>query len=102
MKNFLSSGWRRLFQRQAIGAQPPRVHGRKDRPHVVTLPPGDYRWCACGQSRCAPLCDEADTACAGLGLPFTVGPRSGAQWLCGCGRSRQLPHCDGSSHNRSR
>jgi CDGSH iron-sulfur domain-containing protein 3 len=100
MKNFLSSGWRRLLQRQAIGAQPPPVHDRNRRPHVVTLPPGEYRWCGCGRSLRAPLCDDADAACAGRCVPFTVTPRSGTQWLCGCGRSRQLPYCDGSSHNR--
>jgi CDGSH iron-sulfur domain-containing protein 3 len=101
MKNFLSSGWRRLFQRQVNAAQQPRMHGRNDRPHVLTLPPGEYRWCACGRSRRAPLCDDADTACAGQSVPFTVSPRSGTQWLCGCRRSRHAPYCDGSSHNRS-
>jgi CDGSH iron-sulfur domain-containing protein 3 len=47
------------------------------------------------------LCDDADTACAGQSVPFTVSPRSGTQWLCGCRRSRHAPYCDGSSHNRS-
>ena len=64
-------------------------------PFAVELAPGDYWWCACGQSRRQPFCDGSHKGSAFTPQKFSV---SEAQkvWLCGCKRSKTMPFCDGS------
>ncbi len=67
-------------------------------PYVLDLAPGDYWWCACGQSKKQPFCDGSHK-----GGPFTPVKFSVAQAekkaLCGCKRTHTAPFCDGT-HSR--
>ena len=67
-------------------------------PYAVELAPGDYWWCACGQSRRQPFCDGSHKGSAFTPQKFSV---SEAQkvWLCGCKHTAGKPFCDGS-HKR--
>ena len=64
-------------------------------PYVLDLAPGDYWWCACGQSKKQPFCDGSHK-----GGPFTPVKFSVAQAekkaLCGCKRTHTAPFCDGT------
>ena len=64
-------------------------------PYAVELAPGDYWWCACGQSRRQPFCDGSHKGAAFTPQKFSV---SEAQkvWLCGCKHTGGRPFCDGS------
>ena len=64
-------------------------------PYAVELAPGDYWWCACGQSKRQPFCDGAHKGSGIDPVKFSV---SEAQkvWLCGCKHSVGKPFCDGS------
>ena len=64
-------------------------------PYAVELAPGDYWWCACGQSKRQPFCDGSHKGSGIDPMKFTVteAPRV---WLCGCKRSAGKPFCDGS------
>lgn len=72
---------------------------RPNRPQVVDLAPGDYRWCACGRSQRLPFCDDSHAGSDIEPLRFRVVEGTGLLWLCRCGRSRERPYCDGRSHN---
>ena len=65
-------------------------------PYAVELAPGDYWWCACGQSRRQPFCDGSHKA-AGEFAPvkFSVAEAQKV-WLCGCKRTGKQPFCDGT------
>ena len=67
-------------------------------PYAVELAPGDYWWCACGQSKRQPFCDGSHKGGAINPVKFTV---SEAQkvWLCGCKRTGGQPFCD-STHSK--
>ena len=64
-------------------------------PYAVELAPGDYWWCACGQSKRQPFCDGTHK---GSGMQPTKFSVSEAQkvWLCGCKHTGGKPFCDGS------
>jgi CDGSH iron-sulfur domain-containing protein 3 len=65
-------------------------------PYAVELAPGDYWWCACGQSKRQPFCDGSHKA-AGEFKPtkFTI-TEAQKVWLCGCKHTAGQPFCDGS------
>ncbi len=64
-------------------------------PYAVELAPGDYWWCACGQSKCQPFCDGSHKGSGIDPMKFTV-TEAQRVWLCGCKRSAGKPFCDGS------
>ena len=64
-------------------------------PYAVELAPGDYWWCACGQSKRQPFCDELHKGSGIDPMKFTV-TEAQRVWLCGCKRSAGKPFCDGS------
>ncbi|HEY0974601.1 MAG TPA: CDGSH iron-sulfur domain-containing protein [Solimonas sp.] len=66
---------------------------------IEALPPGEYRWCACGRSQSQPFCDGSHSGTGIEPMPFTVKRNTGTLWLCGCKHTRHPPHCDGA-HNR--
>lgn len=64
-------------------------------PYAVELAPGDYWWCACGQSKRQPFCDGSHKGSGIDPMKFTV-TEAQRVWLCGCKRSADKPFCDGS------
>lgn len=70
-------------------------------PCVLQLPPGDYAWCACGDSTRVPFCDGREGCTP---QRFSVKPRRNVetQWLCGCRRTRTPPFCDGAHNKKPR
>lgn len=76
----------------------PKIPSRT--PYLLDLPPGEYRWCACGRSATQPFCDGSHAGTGFEPIAFAV-KRAGGQtvWLCGCKHSRHKPFCDGA-HNK--
>ena len=64
-------------------------------PFAVELAPGDYWWCACGQSQRQPFCDGSHRGGIFEPVKFTVSEVQRV-WLCGCKRTSGKPFCDGS------
>ncbi len=64
-------------------------------PYAVELAPGDYWWCACGQSKRQPFCDGAHKGSGIDPVKFSV-TEAQKVWLCGCKHSVGKPFCDGS------
>jgi len=68
-------------------------------PFVVNVQAGkSYWWCACGQSRKQPFCDESHKS--GPFSPVEYKPKSDAKLaFCGLKRTGGKPLCDGT-HSR--
>jgi CDGSH-type Zn-finger protein len=64
-------------------------------PCAVELAPGDYWWCACGQSKKQPFCDGSHKTTAFVPVKFTV-TEAAKKWLCACKRTKNPPFCDGT------
>jgi CDGSH-type Zn-finger protein len=64
-------------------------------PYAQELAPGDYWWCACGQSKNQPFCDGSHKGTAFTPTKFTVTTQE-KKWLCGCKHSKTAPFCDGT------
>lgn len=64
-------------------------------PYALELAPGDYWWCACGQSKKQPFCDGSHKGSVFVPLKFKVA-EAGKKWLCGCKRTKNPPFCDGT------
>ena len=52
-------------------------------PYAVELAPGDYWWCACGQSKRQPFCDGSHKGTEFTPVKFSV-TEAQKVWLCGC------------------
>lgn len=64
-------------------------------PYAQELTPGDYWWCACGQSKRQPFCDGSHKTTSFTPLKFTLSEAKKV-WLCGCKHSKDKPFCDGT------
>ena len=64
-------------------------------PYALELIPGDYWWCACGQSKAQPFCDGSHKG-TGLSPMEYVAPRSKTVYFCGCKATDNKPLCDGA------
>ena len=64
-------------------------------PIALTLEPGTYFRCTCGQSSRLPFCDGHHQSGDSLPIRFTVKERERV-FLCSCGKTDNPPHCDGS------
>ena len=69
----------------------------KKGPFAQELEPGDYFWCACGQSSNQPICDGSHKDTDFAPVKFTITEKSSV-YLCGCKHSGNPPFCDGT-HN---
>ena len=64
-------------------------------PYSVDLEPGDYWWCACGQSANQPFCDGSHKGSEFVPLQLKVEEKKNYH-LCGCKRTANQPNCDGT------
>lgn len=64
-------------------------------PYALELEPGNYWWCACGQSKNQPFCDGSHRGTTHVPIKLELAVTT-KLWLCGCKRSTNAPHCDGT------
>lgn len=64
-------------------------------PIALTLEPGVYYRCTCGQSTNLPFCDGHHQAGEHVPIRFTLRERRRV-YLCSCGETANMPYCDGT------
>lgn len=71
----------------------------QNRPYIVNLEAGTYKWCSCGRSKTQPFCDESHQGTTFLPKEFVLTERK-MLMLCGCKHTKNPPYCDGSDGRR--
>ena len=64
-------------------------------PYAVELAPGDYWWCACGQSKRQPFCDGSHKSGPYTPIKYSA-TESATVYFCGCKQTLHQPFCDGT------
>jgi CDGSH-type Zn-finger protein len=64
-------------------------------PYVLTVKPGKYAWCACGNSKNQPYCDGSHRGSGFAPIITQVDAEKTIAW-CGCKHSNNKPFCDGT------
>jgi len=55
----------------------------------------EYKFCSCGKTKKAPICDEGHVH--GAKKPILKAfDADGIVWVCGCGKTETSPICDGA------
>jgi len=70
-----------------------------DHPFVMTVKPGHYAWCSCGQSQKQPFCDGSHGSSGMHPVFVEITEEKQVAW-CGCKLSAGKPFCDGSHKKR--
>ncbi len=70
---------------------------KQNKPFVQDAQPGDYYWCACGESAKQPFCDGSHKRLNTGKTPVkvTIDQAKKVAW-CGCKESANKPFCDGT------
>ncbi|MDX1638413.1 MAG: CDGSH iron-sulfur domain-containing protein [Balneolaceae bacterium] len=64
-------------------------------PFVMEIEPGNYAWCACGESDNQPYCDGSHTSTEFTPIVEKIEEPKRVAW-CGCKHSGSKPYCDGT------
>lgn len=64
-------------------------------PYVMEIEPGNYAWCACGQSDNQPYCDGSHTGTEFSPIVEKIEEPKKVAW-CGCKHTGSGPFCDGT------
>lgn len=67
----------------------------QEKPFVMEIEPGNYAWCACGQSDDQPYCDGSHKGTEFSPIVEKVEETKRVAW-CGCKHSGSKPYCDGT------
>jgi len=67
-------------------------------PYVMEVEPGNYAWCACGNSKNQPYCDGSHKGTEFRPIRVEITEKKKVAW-CGCKHSNNKPYCDGSHKN---
>jgi len=70
----------------------PKIAGSKSK--LMTMEPGDYWWCACGESKNQPFCDGSHKGTEFTPIPVKIEEKKDVYW-CMCKQSDNKPFCDG-------
>ena len=68
---------------------------KQNAPHVMTVLPGRYVWCACGQSKKQPFCDGSHSSTNMRPMFVEITEEKTVAW-CTCKTTGSKPFCDGS------
>ena len=70
---------------------------KQNAPFVQEMQPGDYFWCACGESLKQPFCDGSHSRLNTGKTPMKthIDAAKKVAW-CGCKESKNKPFCDGT------
>lgn len=63
-------------------------------PREIIMKPGEYYWCACGQSSNQPFCDGSHQETPFLPIQVPIEKEQTVHW-CMCKQSGNKPFCDG-------
>jgi CDGSH-type Zn-finger protein len=67
-------------------------------PFVMTIKPGTYKWCQCGESSNQPFCDGSHKKTEFTPMVEVIEEEKKVAW-CGCKHSGNKPYCDGTHKN---
>ncbi len=65
------------------------------KPCIMKVAPGNYAWCACGQSQRQPFCDGSHAGSGFQPVRFTLEEET-TMALCMCKHTKHSPKCDGA------
>lgn len=64
-------------------------------PFILTMKPGRYAWCSCGNSKKQPFCDGSHEETGMYPKIEIIEEEREVKW-CGCKSSENAPFCDGT------